>query len=92
MGQGYRITCRHCGHQFERWYGFGFAIAGTIYCNCCGKAKNYKGSDERRTVLNQVCECGGRYEDDARGTCPSCGVVLKDNGVDYEEQKYCMWD
>ena len=76
MGQGYRITCRHCGHQFERWYGFGFAIAGTIYCNCCGKAKSYKGSDERRAVLNQAVWCSKTTVSIMMNSSTACGIKL----------------
>ena len=92
MGYGLYIRCHHCGHHFERLFSCGRIGGGTAYCNTCGREKQYKGWEEQKYVLGSTCECGGRFDDEARGTCPNCGVVLKEENVDYDAVELCLWD
>ena len=97
MGVELKCKCRYCGHQFIFYYGYGFNGAGEKCCSRCGKKRKYSilRSENRLEYFKDIqipCECGGQFEDEARGTCRACGAVLSKLGIDYDEEFYCMWD
>ena len=67
----------------------GYNGQGTLYCDRCGKAcaVDFGGGWE----MPPLCECGGTFDADAMGKCPSCGALLTKEDIDYDQEIRC-WE
>ncbi|MHA1211129.1 MAG: hypothetical protein ACTSSH_01595, partial [Candidatus Heimdallarchaeota archaeon] len=80
-------TCEHCGLDFDYYLVHsGFNNSGYSYCNTCGKTaildltyskRGIAGFSQRRIqkIAEQLiddCECGGKFQFEAKPRCPHC--------------------
>lgn len=68
------IKCSHCGAEFTREYGIGVMGYGTMYCRQCGASRIVDLSGGWEPIA--PCACGGIVDEEAMGTCPTCGKLL----------------
>lgn len=67
MGVCLEMTCNHCGHTWNNYYGFGAEHGTALHCETCGKTFFVTGPNIKH------CTCGGRLvaePDDY--ICPNC--------------------
>jgi len=80
MGVKQKIHCHGCGHDFVRDYGVGIDGHAVLYCDRCGKSMHVDFSGGWMSLPD--CACGGHYDADALGCCPSCGRTLSREDIE----------
>ncbi len=76
MGRQSDVICSECGQRYTATWGGTFGVE-LLHCEDCGSElavdrAELTGCADVESIV-QPCLCGGRFTQNARPRCPSCG-------------------